>query len=197
MADVAASRQASPVRDVGAAWRRRIARSLRVMLYAILVLALAFAAATARVLVWPAEGMPAHVSAIVMLAGSGDRMTVALQLAREHRAQVLVVSQGYEGYGSPCPARPPGMKLICFDPNPATTRGEAEYVGQLAAKYHWTAIVIVTSRPQATRARLYFKRCFTGTVYNATGPLLLHEWPTEIVYGWGALAKAVFNYQSC
>jgi hypothetical protein len=41
---------------------------------------------SARLFVWPAEGMPARVDAIVMLAGPGDRLPVALRLAREHRA---------------------------------------------------------------------------------------------------------------
>ena len=62
--------------------------------------------------------MPARVSAIVMLAGPGDRLPVALQLAREHRAPVLVVSRGWQGYGGPCPPPVPGVRLICFDPDP-------------------------------------------------------------------------------
>jgi hypothetical protein len=37
--------------------------------------------------------MPTTVDAIVMLAGPGDRLPAALQLAREHRAPVLVVSR--------------------------------------------------------------------------------------------------------
>jgi hypothetical protein len=43
-------------------------------------------AATARLFVWPASGMPPHVSAIVMLAGPGDRLKLAVQLARDRRA---------------------------------------------------------------------------------------------------------------
>src|SRR2546430_2427480 len=98
----------------------------------VIALFVAFSAVTARLLVWPAEGMPARVSAIVMLAGPGDRMTVALRLAREHRAPMLVVSRGWRGYGGPCPPPTPGVKLICFEPNPGNTRGEAEFTGRLA-----------------------------------------------------------------
>ena len=112
---------------VPAARWRRLPRLVRIVLHTALVLILIFAALTARLLVWPTQGMPTRVSAIVMLAGPGTRLPVALQLADDHRAPVLVVSQGYDRYGSPCPTKPRGVRLICFAPNPPTTRGEAEY----------------------------------------------------------------------
>jgi len=183
-------------RTVPARWRR-LPRAARIVLSTALVLVLIFAALTARLFVWPAQGMPAEVSAIVMLSGPGVRLPVALQLADEHRAPVLVISQGYDGYGSPCPPRPSGVQLICFDPEPSTTRGEAEYIGRLAKKYDWSSLVVVTSRPQATRARMLVERCFTGAVYNSTGPLPMQSWPYQIVYGWGALAKALFEDRTC
>lgn len=176
---------------------RRISRGWRKALITALALFLVFIAATARVLVWPVQGMPARVSAIVMLAGPGDRMPVALRLAREHRAPVLVVSQGAHGYGSPCPLRPPGIKLICFDPSPGDTRGEAEFVGRLAKRYRWSSVVVVASRPQATRARMLVERCFSGSVYVSTAPLQPSSWPYQIAYGWGALAKALILYRAC
>jgi hypothetical protein len=156
-----------------------------------------FVLATARLFIWPAQGMPAQVSAIVMLAGPGDRLGVAVGLARQHRAQVLMVSQGQHGYGGPCPAQTPGVRLICFDPDPGNTRGEAEYVGRVAARYHWTSVALVTSRAQDTRARLLVRRCFGGSVYVVTGALPLSSWPYQIAYGWGALFKAFVLYRSC
>jgi hypothetical protein len=183
-------------RTVPAGWHR-LSRRVRIVLSAAMALIVIFAAVTARLLVWPAEGMPARVSAIVMLAGPGLRLPVALQLADQRRASVLVISQGHDGYGSPCPPRPSGVRLICFDPDPADTRGEAEYIGRLAKEYHWTSVVLVTSRPQATRARMLVERCLTGAVYSATGPLPLRSWPYEVAYGWAALAKAFFAGPAC
>lgn len=146
---------------------------------------------------WPAEGMPARVSAIVMLAGPGDRLPVPLRLAREHRAPVLVVSQGWQGYGGPCPSPVPDVKLICFDPDPGNTRGEAEFAGRLARQYHWSSVVLVTSRGQDTRARILMGRCFGGSIYVVTASLPLQSWPYQIAYGWGALFKALFLYRAC
>ena len=183
-------------RGIPDGWRR-LPRTVRVVLSTALALILIFTVMTARLLVWPAQGMPTQVSAIVMLAGPGVRLPVALQLADEHRATVLVVSQGHEGYGSPCPPRPSGVQLICFDPDPPTTRGEAEYIGRLAKKYHWASVVVVTSRSQATRARMLVERCFAGAVYSATGPLPMGNWPYQVVYEWAALAKALFVDRAC
>lgn len=161
------------------------------------VLVLAFAAATARVLIWPPQGAPARVSAIVMLAGPGDRLPVALRLAAEHRAPVLVVSRGWMGYGGPCLPPISGVTTICFDPDPGDTRGEAEYVGRLAKRYGWTSLLLVAIRPQAVRAQLLFRRCFGGQVYVSTAPLPMGGWPYQIAYGWGALLKAEFAIRGC
>jgi uncharacterized SAM-binding protein YcdF (DUF218 family) len=118
-------------------------------------------------------------------------------LARQRRAAVLVVSQGQHGYGGPCPAATPGVNLICFEPDPGNTRGEAEFVGRLAGHYHWTSVVLVTSRAQDTRARLVMKRCFGGSIYVVTGTLPLGEWPYEIAYGWAALFKSLVLHRGC
>jgi hypothetical protein len=155
------------------------------------------AVVTARVLVWPASGMPSRVDAIVMMAGPGDRLAVATQLADEHRAPVLVVSQGQHGYGGPCPPPVAGVAITCFDPVPGDTRGEAEFAGHLARRYGWHSIVLVTSSEQATRARMMMERCYTGGVYVMTAPVALSQVPYEIAYGWAALVKAYLLNRSC
>jgi hypothetical protein len=172
-------------------------RRRRRVFAAAVALVVAFCLVTARLFVWPAQGMPARVSAIVMLAGPGDRLPLALQLARSHRAPVLVVSQGQHGYGGPCPSPTPGVTLICFDPDPGNTRGEAEFVGRLAKRYHWNSIVVVTAREQDTRARIVMARCFGGSIYAIAASLPLTRWPYQIAYEWGALFKALVLYRSC
>jgi len=143
-----------------------------------------FAAATARLLIWPARGMPAHVSAIVMLAGPGDRLKLALQLARERRAPFLVVSRGHEGYGGPCPRPVPRIRLICFEPRPASTRGEAEYVGRLARRYHWPRSLWSPTPCRTPAPGNVLKRCFGGPVYVMTVGLPWTSWPGQVAYEW-------------
>ena len=155
--------------------------------------------ASARLFIWPDRGMPAHVSAIVMLNGRGDRLDTALDLAWQHRAPFVVISRGssYWGHGSICAPRIPRVTVICFKPDPAHTRGEAEFVGRLARKYRWQSVALVTITPQDSRARLRVERCFAGPVYVMTAPLSLSAWPYQIAYEWGALVKALIFQRSC
>lgn len=134
-----------------------------------------------------------------MLNGPGNRLDTALKLAWAHRAPVVVISQSspFWGHGSICAPKIPGVRIICFDPNPATTRGEAEFAARLAERDHWHSIAIVTTAPQNTRARLRVRRCFKGNVYVVNAPLTTYEWPAEIVYEWAATMKALLLQPSC
>jgi len=155
---------------------------------------------TAHLFVWPQQGMPAHVDAIVMLDGPGDRLDTALKLARAHRAPMLVISRGtpYSSHGySGCASKIPGVKVICFNPDPATTRGEAQYTGLLAKRYRWHTIVLVATTPQDTLARLRAGRCFGGNIYVVNAPIPPSAWPYAITYEWGATIKALILQRSC
>lgn len=173
--------------------RRRIAMA------ALAVVIAGFCASTARLFVWPAQGMPAHVDAVVMLNGPGDRLDAAEALGWARRADTLVISRGslYWGQGSRCAARMPGVTVICFDPSPATTRGEAEFAGRLARRYHWRSVALVTTADQDTRARIRVRRCFAGQLYVQTTPLPTWYWPWAIAYEWAATFKALFLQTSC
>ena len=154
-------------------------------------------AVTARLFIWPAQGMPSRVDAIVMLDSPGHPLGFAVRLAEQHRAPFLVVSQGTPVSRDPCPRPVPGVSLICFNPTPPTTRGEAEFVGGLARKYHWRSVALVAIAPQDTRARLRVKRCFPGQVYVVTAPIRAGIWPYQIAYGWAALVKALVVERGC
>ena len=182
-----------------AAGRRRLGRRWRLLLAGAALALAVLSVATARLFVWPPHGMPARVDAIVMLNGPGDRLDTALKLAWEGRAPVVVVSQssGFWGHGSICAPKIPGVRVICFDPSPATTRGEAEFAARLAERYHWHSIALVTTAPQDTRARLRMRRCFAGHVYVANAPLASYQWPAEIVYEWAATIKALLLQPGC
>jgi hypothetical protein len=166
-------------------------------LIALAVVLVAACAATARLFVWPAHGMTARVSAIVMLDSPGGALPVAVRLAEQHRAPFLVVSQGTPASRDPCPRPVPRVALICFHPTPATTQGEAEFVGRLARAHHWASIAVVAITPQDSRARLRVGRCFPGQVDVVTAPIALRSWPYQIAYEWGALTKALVVQRAC
>lgn len=181
----------------GAATPRHRFQRIRRLAYSLLAAIVVVSLATAWLFVWPPQGVPGAADAIVMLQGTGDRLQVALQLAKEHRARVLVVSQGRDGYGGPCVPAMQGVRVICFDPDPPDTRGEAEFIGRLAKEYQWRSVILVTIRAQDRRARLLTERCFSGSIYVSTAPLPLGDWPYEIAYEWGALVKSLVVNQSC
>jgi len=171
----------------------------RYVVIALSVMLAGLGAATARLFVWPEQGMPSRVDAIVMLNGPGDRLHTALTLAWAHRAPMIAISRGsaYWGHGTVCAPKIPRVTVICFDPSPETTRAEAEFAGRLAKRYGWHSIVLVTTTPQDTRARLRVGRCFSGKIYVTNALLPSYEWPYAIAYEWGATIKALLLQRGC
>jgi hypothetical protein len=176
---------------------RRGRKGRRRVLIALVAVVIALSAATARLFIWPARGMPARVSAIVMLDSPGNVLSVAVRLAEQHRAPFLVVSRGSAASHDPCPMPIPHVRLICFIPRPPTTRGEADFVGKLAARYGWQSVALVAITPQDSRARLRVERCFAGHIYVVTAPIAPASWPYQIAYEWGALLKALVIQRGC
>lgn len=159
------------------------------------VLVVAFVVATLVLFVRPSTDAPRRVDAVVVLGGSGDRVAKGLTLARAGYAPVLVVSDHDQ---APCPASWPGVRVLCFDPDPASTQGEAEDVARLAARHHWESLLVVPSVPQTTRARIRFDRCYHGTVlFDPSSPGGVGEWLYNLAYEWGALTKAMVWQRSC
>jgi hypothetical protein len=153
---------------------------------------------TARVFVWPdLQPLPVRADAVVELAGPGDddRDRVALDLARDQKAPVLVQSTVVGD--NACLPPVAGVRLVCFHPDPLTTRGEARYIAALAAREHWHSVILVATPDQAWRARLRVSRCFPGKVYVATAHLPTGDWLRQIPYQWVASAKALTIQRSC
>jgi hypothetical protein len=92
--------------------------------------------------------MPARVDAIVVPGGSGDRIGAAVNLAEQNRARYLVLSEG--AYIPPrlCGSRAESARVLCFNPIPGTTQGEAGETARLAKQYGFRSIVVVTTPDQ-------------------------------------------------
>jgi hypothetical protein len=156
--------------------------------------------ATATLLVWPAQGIPASVDAIVMMNGPGNRLDTALALGWEHKAPMLVISRGSSqwAHSGNCAPQIPKVTVICFVPAPETTQGEAEFFGRLARRYHWKTVALVTITPQITPGRIWLGRCLPGvTVYAVAAPLSELRWLEMVPYEWGSILKAELIDRSC
>lgn len=173
-------------------------RRRRTALVAVSAAILVFAAVTARFLIWPPLGpLPARADAIVELAGTSDggRDALTLALARSGRARYMV--QSTEAGDARCLPSVPGVTVVCFHPDPLTTRGEAQAIGRMARQYGWSSVILVTTPDQALRATLRTSRCFPGAIYNATAPLATTAWVGAIPYQWGAFVKAFTVETEC
>jgi hypothetical protein len=188
------------MRPATAEGKRRRRRRRLAIVSVLTVLIAGFGVATMKLLVWPAQGMPASVDAIVMMNGPGGRLDTALALGWEHKAPMLVISRGAAAFGhsGDCAPRIPKVTVICFDPQPSTTQGEAEFFARLARRYHWKTVTLVTITPQITPGRIWLRRCLPGvTVYAVAAPLHALRWLELVPYEWGALLKAELLDRSC
>jgi len=187
----AARRAERPSRRRGFVWR---------LVFGLVIVVGVLAVATAHWFVWPPQqAAPAQVDAIIMLNGPGDRLDTAVNLARAHRAPMIVISRGsrYSGHGSVCAPKIPGVTVICFDPSPSTTRGEEEFASRLDKRYRWQSVILVAVKPQDTPARIWAARCFSGKTYIVNVSLPTWQWPDQITSQWGSTIKAFFQPGNC
>jgi hypothetical protein len=164
----------------------------------VVLLLVLFLAATARLFVWSPTDRPTRVDAVVALGGDpGQRRAhEAIALVSSGYAPVALISLG----GNPpvkCPRPGHHVRVICFRANPLDTRGEAEYVAGLARRRHWSQLTVVSERSQATRARLLFGRCTVAHLHMVPVSDPSSHLPYDVVYEWGALAKALIVQRSC
>jgi uncharacterized SAM-binding protein YcdF (DUF218 family) len=174
----------------------RARRNLRLGAVAVAVLlVVALVALNLRLFVFPASSTPTHADAVVVLAGGdGERLDHGLDLVRKGVADTLVLSTGPD---SLCNGHE-SFDVICFLPDPADTRGEAQAVGRIAREHDWHRLVLVTSDYHVTRAHLLLDRCFAGTVdvspaKSGKGPIFLL---VAIGHEWGGLVEATLH-RSC
>ncbi|GAB92326.1 YdcF family protein [Gordonia rhizosphera] len=144
--------------------------------------------------------------AIVVLGGEHDgREDYGLRLAAAGYADTVVISNPYinDDYNRGgralmervCNAGTPEIEVICFDPDPSTTRGEAMFVQRLAAERGWKSVIVISWRYHLVRARFIFGQCFDGDVIMRSVPRDYGRspifWSYQFAYQYGGLAKAV------
>jgi uncharacterized SAM-binding protein YcdF (DUF218 family) len=157
------------------------------------------AALTARLFVWPTTDPPAKVGAIFVLGGNGPRLAEAMTLASKRYAPEVVLSVSPGDRPPFCGSTYRGTDVVCFSPHPASTQGEARFIGSFARRHHLQRIIVVSGRAQTTRARIRVERCYGGTVLMvpAAAPSPFSAAAGDVVYEWGALLKAELWQRSC
>ncbi|MGV9669242.1 YdcF family protein [Gordonia sp. NPDC003504] len=148
-----------------------------------------------------------HVDAIVVLGGEHDgREDYGIQLAREGYANTVVISNPelaippeylegtYQLMQRVCSSSTAQIEVICFAPNPSTTRGEAMEVQRIAAERNWHSVMVISWRYHMVRARYIFGQCFDGQTVMKPVPRSYTSnfgfWTKEFAYQYTALGKA-------
>ncbi|HEY3941604.1 MAG TPA: hypothetical protein VGL60_03895 [Acidimicrobiales bacterium] len=160
--------------------------------------AVLFVAASLALFVWPPTGHPTRVDAIVSFNGpaEGAREALAVSLARQGYAPVLLFSRGGFASDTSCP-KVPGVSVVCFVDVANNTRGEARWAARYAERHHWQSLLIVPGRPQATRARLLLARCFPARIVVVPASEPLVRFPFDVLHEWGGLAEALLVDRAC
>jgi uncharacterized SAM-binding protein YcdF (DUF218 family) len=133
----------------------------RFVIIVAVVLGLAYAVGIPAFVEREDDPLPPKADAIVVLAGSDRRLPAAQALFGGGLASTLVVSADRNGHDTRrvrlCRNPPEGV--VCIHADPFSTVGEAAAVRELAARNHWSSIILVSSRYHMFRASRIFDRC--------------------------------------
>jgi uncharacterized SAM-binding protein YcdF (DUF218 family) len=176
--------------------------AVRLLLVLLGIAAVAYAAGAVIFLTQPDTAFDGKADVVVVLAGSSTRLPVALQLMRDKRASVLLVSQDTSQRDSQraalC-ARPPSgsFRVICRLADPFSTQGEARMFASLAREQRWDSAILVTSRFHLFRANRLFKRCGeTGIILRGAREPWWRAF-TTIPLEWVKLVRAETTRRGC
>lgn len=120
------------------------------------------------------DPVPEHADVVLVLGPPvQQRVDVAERLLAEGRADTALVSVPGQQRQWDVQTLCARSDVICFTPDPSTTRGEARALRAYAAKEGWTSAVVTTMPAHIARARSIVGRCFSGTtsmVADTEGP---------------------------
>jgi uncharacterized SAM-binding protein YcdF (DUF218 family) len=176
---------------------------LRRLVLVLAVLLVGFIVATGFLFIWPSSDSAGHVDAVVVLSGGRDsRLDPAIRLVERHVAPVLVISgAGYDRKWIKarhlCAAGSKDFRVLCFNPKPYSTRGEAREIARLARRHHWERVDVVTSRYHIFRAGILVRRCFDGHVAMVGSSYPWKDAPVAWVSEWAKLAVQLTVQRSC
>ncbi len=123
-----------------------------------------------------------------------DRVRAGEDIMRRGGARTLLISQGPEDIRTksvaPC-QEPRPYQVICFVPDPPTTRGEGAALARLARERGWRSVQVITYPPHVERARLLVGRCYDGqlTFPRIDDPHGLYD----VLYHAGAWSKVYLD----
>jgi hypothetical protein len=129
-----------------------------------LLLAVAVVLGGVALLVWPRDDVPEAPDAVAVLGGAAaERTDLGVELAAQHEAELVLSSNTrFHAAGQGYSCEDEGVR--CFEPDPATTIGEARHIAVLASAHGWSHVTVVTSSWHTSRARVGLRQCLDADV---------------------------------
>ncbi|GGG28195.1 hypothetical protein GCM10007304_47530 [Rhodococcoides trifolii] len=188
--------------------KRRVLRVFKIVTLTLVVAMVAFIGIGWSAYVDPDEDSVQKADAIFVLGGSHDgREEFALSLAEQGYAPQVVFSNPYEdghyarygfekdGYMDRLCNGDYTFVVSCFNPEPATTRGEGRELARRASAEGWKKVIVVTFTPHIARARFVIDKCWPGEILYVASPTELNTvgWAWNFVYQSGGFVRALFE----
>lgn len=125
---------------------------------------------------------PLHSDAIVLLGGDRIGMQEGFKLLDRGYGDVLVLFW-YADALEECREGYRGHEVLCLQPLPVTTQGEAMAIGELAKDRRWQTVTVATWPRHIIRSRFLVERCYSGELrwYETPYP---YEVPEQISQSW-------------
>lgn len=138
------------------------------------------------------DPVPAHADvALVLGPPISERVGVAERLLAAGRVDTALVSVPYDRVPPATAALCARPHVICFDPSPRTTRGEARALRRYAEREGWSSVVVVSMTAHLSRARSIVGRCFAGRIaMRPSGEPPFQGWPYQYAYQTAATVKS-------
>lgn len=170
-------------------------------LTAMLVLVLMVATYHVHLVLQPRIDDVASADAIYVIGPATDsRIERAEQLLQQGVADSLVVSATAERAKeiALC-ADPKQYDVVCEQPTPFTTLGEAVFIDYVAESRGWTSVIVITQEAHVERARGYFDRCYSGEsrVVSDGAHASLGETLWHLIYQGAGYFKYYFITNGC
>ncbi|MHA3702256.1 YdcF family protein [Jatrophihabitans sp. YIM 134969] len=164
----------------------------------LVVLAVGWAAWAHAVIQTPRVENAAPVDAVLVLGGLDGtaRTQRALDMARGGLADTVILSMPVGTTDTlavaTCERPPVDLDVMCFRPDPSTTRGEARELRRLAEQHGWTRVAVVTSTYHVSRSRMIIARCYSGTLLMVPSreSTSVAMWAYQWLYQTAGYAKA-------
>lgn len=136
---------------------RRAATTL-VVLFTLIIASVAY-------VMMPVDDEVGDVDAVISLGGGAvRRVELALQIADENDAALVLSSDAGIWSGGRAGVTCDMADVICTHPEPETTAGEARRMHELAREYDWDRIAVATESFHTNRSRMLFRQCFGDDV---------------------------------